>query len=58
MRRLKICSLVVFVAFLIPVQFVVAGDAIKGGPLKEKDWMTDAAEAPLNEKRDDAPWIT
>ena len=59
MRRLKICSLFVFVAFLIPVQFVAAGgDVIKGGPLKEKDWMTDAAEAPLNEKRDDAPWIT
>ena len=47
MRRLKICSLFVFVAFLIPVQFVAAGgDVIKGGPLAEKDEMKNAAEAP------------
>ena len=58
MQIFKICSLFVFVAFLTSVQFVSAGDVIKDGPIKEKDWMGNAEPAPLNEKRDDAKWIT
>jgi len=58
MQIFKICSVLVLVAFLTSVQFVSAGDVIKDGPVKEKDWMGNAEPAPLNEKRDDAPWIT
>ena len=58
MRELKICSFFVFIAFLISVQFVVAGDVIKDGPIKKGQEMADAKPAVLNEKRDDAPWIT
>jgi hypothetical protein len=58
MRKLKICSFFVFIAFLISVQFVAAGDVIKDGPIKKGQEMADAKPAVLNEKRDDAPWIT
>ena len=58
MQIFKICSLFAFVTFLISVQFVSAGDVIKDGPIKKGQEMANAKAGPLNEKRDDAKWIT
>jgi hypothetical protein len=61
MRKLKICSLFVFVAFFVTMQLAMAGKPnITGGPIKKGDEMNEAgADAPrLDSRRPDAPWIT
>ena len=58
MRKLKICSLFVFVAFFVTMQLAVAGKPnITGGPIKKGDEMKDADAGRLNQMRPDAPWI-
>jgi len=61
MRKLKICSLFVFVAFFVTMQLAMAGKPnITGGPIKKGDEMNEAGAdaARLDSRRPDAPWIT
>jgi len=61
MRKLKICSLFVFVAFFVTMQLAMAGKPnITGGPIKKGKEMNEAGAdaARLDSRRPDAPWIT
>jgi len=61
MRKLKICSLFVFVVFFVTMQLAMAGKPnITGGPIKKGDEMNEAGAdaARLDSRRPDAPWIT
>ena len=58
MRTFKI-SLASFLVVLLAIssQLALAAPNVKGGPIKEKDWMAQPDAARLNEQRPKAPWI-